>query len=137
MLYSVRGASVELRHLRGFIATAEEGSVTRAAARLYIAQPALSRQLHELERQLGRRLFVRHARGVHLTGPGSRMLEQARAVVAAADRLVQLSSAAADDVSDDLTIGALDDGAAESDDTVLAAVGPAHPDAGANARHVA
>jgi DNA-binding transcriptional LysR family regulator len=128
---------VELRHLRSFLATAEEGSVTRAAARLYIAQPALSRQLQELERHIGAALFIRHARGISLTEAGSRLLAEARSIVARADRLVEVSARAADDDADTVTVGLLDEGAAELTAPIFAAVRAAHPQARIVARTVA
>src|ERR1700744_1782593 len=76
---------MELRHLRYFIAIAEERSFTRAAERLWIAQPGLSTQLRRLEAELGVSLFVRHTRGVDLTQAGELLLERARVALAAAD----------------------------------------------------
>jgi DNA-binding transcriptional LysR family regulator len=76
---------MELRHLRYFVAVAEERSFTRAAERLWIAQPGLSRQIRGLERELDAQLFERHARGVELTGVGEFFLERARAALAAVD----------------------------------------------------
>jgi DNA-binding transcriptional LysR family regulator len=76
---------MELRHLRYFIAIAEERNFTRAAERLWVAQPGLSTQIRRLESELGVRLFERHARGVELTAAGELFLERARAVVAAAE----------------------------------------------------
>ena len=58
---------MELRHLRYFLAVAEEGAFTRAAARLFVAQPALSRQIRDLERHVDCQLFVRGSRGTVLT----------------------------------------------------------------------
>ena len=69
---------MELRHLRYFVAVAEESHVRRAAARLRVAQSALSRQLQDLEREIGVTLFDRHARGVRLTNPGRAFLDHAR-----------------------------------------------------------
>ncbi len=76
---------MELRHLRYFVAIAEERSFTRAAERLWVAQPGLSTQIRRLEAELGVRLFERHTRGVDLTSAGELFLERARAVLAAAD----------------------------------------------------
>jgi DNA-binding transcriptional LysR family regulator len=76
---------VELRHLRYFVAIAEERSFTRAAERLWVAQPGLSTQIRRLEAELGIRLFERHTRGVDLTQAGVLFLERARAALVAAD----------------------------------------------------
>jgi LysR family hca operon transcriptional activator len=70
---------MELRHLRYFVAVAEAGSLTVAAARrLHTSQPSLSRQLRDLEDEVGAQLFVRGARGVELTSAGRAFLEHAR-----------------------------------------------------------
>ena len=69
---------MELRHLRYFVAIAEERSFTAAAERLWVAQPGLSTQIRRLETELGVRLFERHARGVDLTEAGALFLERAR-----------------------------------------------------------
>jgi DNA-binding transcriptional LysR family regulator len=76
---------VELRHLRYFIAIAEERSFTGAAERLWIAQPGLSTQMRRLEAELGVQLFDRHPRGIELTQAGELFLERARVAVSAAD----------------------------------------------------
>jgi DNA-binding transcriptional LysR family regulator len=67
-------ASMELRHLRYFIAVAEAGAFSRAAARLRITQPALWRQVHDLEVELGVRLFERAGRRIRLTSEGDDLL---------------------------------------------------------------
>src|ERR1700750_1405314 len=76
---------MELRHLRYFVAIAEERSFTRAAERLWVAQPGLSSQTRRLEDELGVQLFERHSRGVDLTAAGELFLERARATLDAAD----------------------------------------------------
>ena len=70
---------MELRHLRYFVAVAEEGSLTVAAEkRLHTAQPSLSRQLRDLEQEVGAQLFNRGARGIELTPAGRAFLDHAR-----------------------------------------------------------
>ena len=76
---------MELRHLRYFVAVAEEQSFTRAAERLWIAQPGLSQQIRALERELDVTLFERHSRGVLLTEAGQLFLDRVRAALAAVD----------------------------------------------------
>ena len=76
---------MELRHLRYFVAIAEERSFTRASERLWVAQPGLSTQIRRLEAELGVQLFERHTRGVDLTDAGELFLERARTALAAAD----------------------------------------------------
>lgn len=69
---------MELRHLRYFLAVADCGSVAEAARRLHIVQPALSRQIRDLEEELGSDLFHRNAKGVQLTVPGAQFATDAR-----------------------------------------------------------
>ena len=77
---------MELKTLRSFLAVAREGNVTRAARSLHITQPALSRQLADLERDLGCELLVREARGVTLTEEGVLLRKRAEEIVSLADR---------------------------------------------------
>jgi DNA-binding transcriptional LysR family regulator len=74
--------------LRYFITVAEEGQITRAAQKLYVAQPALSQAIAHLEFELGVKLLERHARGVTLTAAGEAFLAKARVAVAAHDDAV-------------------------------------------------
>jgi DNA-binding transcriptional LysR family regulator len=76
---------MELRQLWYFVAVAEEGQFTRAAARVRVAQPAVSAQIRRLERELGEPLFHRDQRAVRLTVAGEALLPHARAALAAAE----------------------------------------------------
>jgi DNA-binding transcriptional LysR family regulator len=79
---------MEMRHLRYFLAVAEEGQFTRAAARLHIQQPPLSQQIQELEQELGFALFVRQPRGVALTAAGETFAARARSLLLELDNAV-------------------------------------------------
>ncbi|MFF3749981.1 LysR family transcriptional regulator [Streptomyces sp. NPDC002018] len=79
---------IDPRLLRAFTVAAEELHFTRAAARLHVAQQALSRDVRRLERELGAELFVRTTRQVTLTADGERLLPYARRVLAAQDELI-------------------------------------------------
>jgi DNA-binding transcriptional LysR family regulator len=91
---SLRDA-VELRHLRYFVAVAEERSFGRAAQRLYMAQPPLSQQIAKLETLLGVALFTRTNRGVTLTAAGREMLPKARSALQAAQDATETARRAA------------------------------------------
>jgi DNA-binding transcriptional LysR family regulator len=76
---------VELRHLRYFVAVAEEGAMARAAERLHLTQPSLSRQLRQLEREMGTPLFERTTRGTTLTASGTALHRHALLLLRLAD----------------------------------------------------
>src|ERR1035438_8860883 len=80
---------VDTRLLRYFIAVAEELNFTRAAARLHVSQPSLSKQIRQLERQVGAELLVRTSRSVSLTPVGAELLTDARELVAGWDATAQ------------------------------------------------
>jgi DNA-binding transcriptional LysR family regulator len=78
--------SFDVRQLRYFVAVAEAGSLTRAAATIPVAQQSLSEQIRALERQLGAQLFVRGPRGVQLTDVGAALLAEAKPLLTRTDR---------------------------------------------------
>jgi DNA-binding transcriptional LysR family regulator len=86
---------LELRHLRYFVAVAEAGTFTRAAERLFIAQPTLSQQIGRLEQLVGTRLLHRRRDGVALTAAGTVLLDAARDVLARIDQAVSQTRQAA------------------------------------------
>ncbi len=86
---------MELRHLRYFVAVAEEQNVTRAAARLHVSQPPLSRQIRDLENELGVALFDHGAKSLRLTEAGRVFLVEARAVLQRSHEAVQTVKAVA------------------------------------------
>ncbi len=96
---------MELRHLRYFVIVAEEQNVTRAAAKLHVSQPALSRQIHDLEEELGLALFERSAKMIRLTEPGRIFLGEARAVLQRAEEAVATARAAAGGLQGELHVG--------------------------------
>src|SRR5258708_22714248 len=85
---------VELRLYRYVVVLAEELNFTRAAARLHVAQPSLSKQIRELESYLGAQLFERTKRDVRLTAAGEAFTAEARLTLFHADRAVQGSQPA-------------------------------------------
>jgi DNA-binding transcriptional LysR family regulator len=96
---------IGLHHLRYFLAVAEEGHVTRAAARLHLSQPSLSAQIRYLEEQVGVALFERSPRGMILTPAGEAFAAQARASLAAASSAIEDARQAAVGTTGKLKIG--------------------------------
>lgn len=96
---------MELRHLRYFVAVADMENVSRAALKLHVSQPGLSRQVHDLEDEIGFQLFERSAKSLRLTEAGKVFLPEARAVLARVDEAVKKARAAAENVSGELHVG--------------------------------
>jgi DNA-binding transcriptional LysR family regulator len=119
---------MELRHLRYFVAIAEEHSITRAAERLWIAQPGLSTQIRRLEDELGVELLHRHTRGVELTAAGELFLERARATLAAADEALAMGANLEAGVLGAVRLGIATEAPAALTPALLAAFGRDHPD---------
>jgi LysR family transcriptional regulator, hca operon transcriptional activator len=99
---------MELRHLRYFVAVAEEKSITVAAERrLHTAQPSLSRQLRELEAEVGAELMTRHAHGIELTAAGKAFLDHARLALAQVEAAAAAARRAAHPEERTLALGFL------------------------------
>jgi LysR family hca operon transcriptional activator len=99
---------MELRHLRYFIAVAEAGSLTVAAEqRLHTSQPSLSRQIRDLESELGAHLLTRHARGIELTPAGRAFLDHARSVLSQVDAAAEAARRVAHPAKPCFTMGFL------------------------------
>jgi LysR family transcriptional regulator, benzoate and cis,cis-muconate-responsive activator of ben and cat genes len=96
---------VELRHLRYFVAVAEMENVSRAALKLHVSQPALSKQIRDLEDQIGFSLLERTAKSVRLTEAGRAFLEEARAILKHADDAVLKGRAVAGKFETELRVG--------------------------------
>src|SRR5260370_27014151 len=101
-------AAMELRHLRYFVAVAEEGSLTLAAEkRLHTAQPSLSRQIRDLEYEVGVALLTRSVHGVELTNDGRAFLDHARLALTQAEAAAEAARRAAQPARQSFAIGFL------------------------------
>jgi DNA-binding transcriptional LysR family regulator len=126
--YDPKITDLHTRKLRYFIAVAEELHFSRAAARLFVAQQALSRQVRELEDELGTPLFLRSSRKVELTAAGAVFLAGARAVVDALDEAVAMTVRTGRSVTGTLRVGFCPGAALELTEPILSAFRDRYPD---------
>jgi DNA-binding transcriptional LysR family regulator len=96
---------MELRHLRYFIAVAEEENISRAALKLHVSQPGISRQIHDLEDEIGFQLFERSAKSLRLTDAGKVFLTEAKAVLQHAEDAVKKARAASSRARGEIHVG--------------------------------
>jgi DNA-binding transcriptional LysR family regulator len=96
---------MELRHFRYFVAVAEEENVSRAALKLRVSQPGISRQIHDLEDEIGFQLFERSAKSLKLTPAGKIFLDEARAVLRRAEEAVKNARAVAGGTRGEIHVG--------------------------------
>ena len=96
---------MDIRVLRYFLAVAREGTISGAAAALHVTQPTLSRQLMELEEELGARLFIRGKRHISLTEEGLFLRKRAQEIVALLERTEAAFTATGEEISGDVYIG--------------------------------
>ncbi|MEU1300803.1 LysR family transcriptional regulator [Streptomyces shenzhenensis] len=111
---------VDTRLLRSFVAVADTGSLTRAAERLFLSQPALTKQIKQLETRLGVRLFTRSRAGMTLTEPGRTLAARAPALLADWDRLLRETKGAADRAARVLRVGFMASAANEATQNIVA-----------------
>lgn len=119
---------MELRHLRYFVCVAEEKNIGRAALRLHISQPPLTRQIQQLEEQLGVQLFRRTNRGVELTDAGRVLYDDARNILGMAARAVERSSKAAQGLLGRVDVSIFGSGIFGVIPQLMRAFREAHPD---------
>jgi len=118
---------VDTRLLRYFTAVAREGNLTRAAERLFVSQPALAKQITQLESQLGVRLFTRSRAGMTLTAAGQVLADRVPAMLADFDQAVRETKAAASRAARVLRVGFLADAANEATQQIIAAFARRQP----------
>jgi len=119
---------VDLRHLRYFIAVAEEENIGRAAARLHISQPPLTRQIQQLEEELGVMLFTRTPRGMVLTQAGELFLAEARNIRALVEQATERTQRAGQGKLGRLDVGIFGSGILDAIPKLLLAFRNQHPD---------
>jgi DNA-binding transcriptional LysR family regulator len=127
---------MELRHLRYFVAVAEELHFSRAAERLGIAQPPLSQQIRQLEDEIGVRLFNRGSRRIELTEAGTTLLEEARQILRHVDKAVRATNSTGHGKSGRLAIGFVGSAMADVLPTILRAFRQRHPRVELELEHV-
>jgi DNA-binding transcriptional LysR family regulator len=118
---------VDTRLLRYFAAVAAEGNLTHAAQRLFVSQPALTKQIRQLENQLGVRLFVRSRAGMALTAAGQALAERVPTVLAEWDRALREAKSADSEAARVLRVGFLAGAANEATQPILAAFARRRP----------
>jgi DNA-binding transcriptional LysR family regulator len=118
---------VDTRLVRYFVAIADEGSLTRAAQRLYVSQPALTKQIRSLETQLGVRLFTRSRAGMSLTEAGQALAQQAPKLLATCDEALRETKSAASRAARVLRIGFLASAANEATQDIITTFGRIRP----------
>jgi len=112
---------VDTRLLRSFVAVAEEGNLTRAAGRLFVSQPALTKQIKQLEARLGTELFVRSRTGMALTEPGRVLADRVPALLAGLDEVLRETKGTASRLARVLRVGFLGSAANEATPQIIAA----------------
>jgi DNA-binding transcriptional LysR family regulator len=118
---------VDTRLLRYFAAVAEEGNLTRAAERLFVSQPALTKQIRQLENQLGVRLFSRSRAGMSLTAAGQELAERLPAVLDGFDQALRETKTTARRAARVLRVGFLAGAANEATQPIIAAFARRRP----------
>lgn len=118
---------MELRVLRYFIAIVQAKNISKAASRLHVSQPALSRQIHQLEAELGKTLFVRGHRQIHLTSAGYYLYQRATEIINLVDK-TEYKLSQKEVISGTLNLGAGESIALQPIMNVLQAIHQAHPD---------
>jgi DNA-binding transcriptional LysR family regulator len=119
---------IDTRLLRYFAAVATEGNLTRAAERLFVSQPALTKQIKQLESQLGVQLFSRSRAGMTLTPAGQTLANTTPSVLAGWDHALRETKAAASDAARVLRIGFISSAANEATQQIVAAFARRRPD---------
>jgi LysR family transcriptional regulator, benzoate and cis,cis-muconate-responsive activator of ben and cat genes len=118
---------MDIRQLKNFIAVAEERNIGRAAVRVHLSQPPLTRQIHALENDLGVQLFTRTPRGVDLTQAGEALLKDARSICGLADQAAERAQLAGKGQVGRLDIGVFGTAMFDVLPRLLSGFGQAHP----------